>query len=155
MNEHSPDPYEILHLGPAATAREIARAYRSLMRSHHPDTRSPGAVPTDQESGAREIKELHDIMDAYAVLGDPARRAAYDQQRRGSPPPEPAPPPRPHAPSGPALIIGPVRWENPGEPVPGRQFTGRWDQFERLPAPAARGNEPSPGGYRILWWIHR
>ncbi|WP_427019178.1 J domain-containing protein (plasmid) [Pseudarthrobacter sp. P1] len=117
MKEHSPDPYGVLHLGPAATAREVARAHRALVRAHHPDTRTPGAGPAGPEAGAQE---LQDIMDAYAVLGDPAKRAAYDRHRRESPPPAPAPAPRaygplgvaPHGRSGPALIIGPVRWES-------------------------------------------
>ena len=38
MRERSPDPYEVLHLGRAATAREVARAYRALVRTRHPDT---------------------------------------------------------------------------------------------------------------------
>ncbi|MDQ0851917.1 hypothetical protein QFZ79_000028 [Arthrobacter sp. V4I6] len=125
MKEHSPDPYEVLHLRPAATARDVTRAYRSLVRTHHPDTRAPETVDAGPESSAQE---LHDIMDAYAVLGDPVRRAAYDRQRRGSPPPEPAPSPPPHEPSragppsrsGPALIIGPVRLENPGQQATGQ-----------------------------------
>jgi len=135
------------------------------VRTHHPDTRAPEAVPGDPASGAQE---LHDIMDAYAVLGDPVKRAAYDRQRSGSPPPAPAPAP-PHGPSGapplgpsgPALIIGPVRSENPGKPAPGqpdtgrRQVTGRRDLFDRLPNRAARGEEPAPGGYRILWWFRQ
>lgn len=172
MKDHSPDPYEVLHLGPAATAREVTRAYRSLVRTRHPDTRTPEPVPADSESSAQE---LHDIMDAYAVLGDPVKRAAYDRrraddrQRRGPRPPEPAPAPRPHgssgaAPygsSGPALIIGPVRWENPGKPAPGQQVTGRqdidrWDLFDRLPnRGAAQADEPAPARYRILWWIRQ
>jgi len=162
MKEHDPDPYEVLHLGAAATAREVTRAYRSLMRTHHPDTRTPGAVPAGTESGAQE---LQNIMDAYAVLGDPVRRAAFDRQRRGSPPPpEPAPRPHghsdaaPHRASGPALIIGPVRWENPGNPAPGQQttggqVTGRRDLFDPLAHGGTRAEDPGPGGYRVLWWI--
>ncbi len=83
MNEYNPDPYRVLHLEPAATAGEVARAYRALMRTHHPDTAPPDAVPAERESRAQE---LHEIMDAYAVLGDPAKRAAYDRQRRASNP---------------------------------------------------------------------
>ncbi|MGY4541334.1 hypothetical protein ACVWY0_001243 [Arthrobacter sp. UYNi723] len=51
MKEHSPDPYEVLHLGPAASAREVARAYRALVRAHHPDTRTrtPGTVAAGPE----------------------------------------------------------------------------------------------------------
>lgn len=118
MREHRPDPYEVLHLGRAATAREVSRAYRALVRARHPDMRPAGAVPADPTSRARELQE---IMDAYAVLGDPAQRAAYDRQRSKTPPSEPAPPNRDPGPSGPDLIIGPLRWETPIPPAPGRQ----------------------------------
>ena len=118
MREHGRDPYEVLHLGPAATAREVARAYRSLMRTLHPDTRAADAVPADPNSCALELQK---IMAAYAVLRDPAQRAAYDRQRRKSPP-EPVPPQRDPGPSGPDLIIGPLRWESPMTPGPGRQI---------------------------------
>jgi curved DNA-binding protein CbpA len=118
MREHSPDPYEVLHLGHAATAREVARAYRSLVRTLHPDTRPADAVPAAPKARAHE---LQDIMDAYAILGDPAKRAAYDRQRRKPPSPEPAPLQREPGPSGPDLIIGPLQWESPMTPAPGRQ----------------------------------
>jgi curved DNA-binding protein CbpA len=91
--------------------------------------RFAGAVPADPTSRARELQE---IMDAYAVLGDPAKRAAYDRQRPTTPqPPEPEPPHRDPDPSGPDLIIGPLRWESPttpGLPAPGRQVLW-WIRF--------------------------
>jgi DnaJ-class molecular chaperone len=127
MREHSPDPYKVLNLDRAATARDISRAYRSLLRTRHPDVRPAGDAPPDPASRAQELQE---IMDAYAVLGDPAKRAAYDRQRPARPqPPETAPPRRDPGPSGPDLIIGPLRWESPTTPG--------------LPAP----------GRRLLWWI--
>ena len=165
MKERNPDPYEVLHLGPAATAREVAHAYRSLVRTRHPDTRAPEAVAAGPESATRE---LQDIMDAYAVLGDPVKRAAYDRGRQGSPTtPKSGSTPRPHGPSphghsGPALIIGPVRWEDPGKPAPGgqqvtgRQVGGPWDLLRQGPdRGAAQAEEPPRPGYRILWWIRR
>ena len=166
MKEHTPDPYKVLHLKPAATAREISRAYRALVRAHHPDTRTPGPLPAGPETGAQE---LLDVMDAYAVLRDPVKRAAYDRQRHGSPPPEPAPAPRqphrhsraaPNTPSGPALIIGPVRWETPGKPAPRQQQQGTdpSELLHDLPdhATARAGEQPRPGyriPWRIPWWI--
>ncbi|MBA4104071.1 MAG: molecular chaperone DnaJ, partial [Arthrobacter sp.] len=33
----SPDYYDTLRVQPHATQQEISRAYRALMRSHHPD----------------------------------------------------------------------------------------------------------------------
>ncbi|WP_442546098.1 hypothetical protein ACSBOX_17870 [Arthrobacter sp. KN11-1C] len=113
-------------------------------------------------------RELQDIMDAYAVLGDPVQRAAYDRHRQPSPSPAPAPRPpdpsraAPHRHSGPALIIGPVRWEDPGRLAPGqqapgqraagRQITGLWDLVRQGPdRAAAEAEEPPRPGYRILW----
>src|SRR5690242_18213058 len=83
----SPDPYAVLRLSPAATPREITRAYRALMRTHHPDTNPAGQAPGNQATA----RELQEIMDAYTFLRDPARRRAYDRQRR-TPMPAPADP---------------------------------------------------------------
>ena len=53
----------------AATQDEIKRAYRKLARKYHPD------VSKDADAEAR-FKELGE---AYAVLKDPEKRAAYDE----------------------------------------------------------------------------
>lgn len=124
MKTNSPDPYQILHISPAATAREVGRAYRTLMRSRHPDTRparehGTGPGPTAPESQ----KELEDVMNAYAILGNAEKRAAYD---RDHPRPAPTPPQprealaRPQGPLFPAasLLIGPVHWEPTGQSRP-------------------------------------
>jgi DnaJ-domain-containing protein 1 len=66
------DPYAVLGLTPAATQAEITHAYRRQLRDHHPDLRSPEPdAPADQRLG--------EILAAYALLRDPARRAAYDR----------------------------------------------------------------------------
>ncbi|MFH5878294.1 J domain-containing protein [Arthrobacter sp. NA-172] len=153
MTEHSPDPYEILHLDPAATAGDLARAYRALMRTHHPDATPPEATPAERQSRAQE---LPDIMDAYALLRDPAKRAAHDRQRHSPPLPEPAPHHRLHASSGAALIIGPVRWESRAAPAHSQRPGGPPDpSCWTLIRPAQTESPPAPEGYRILWWIHR
>ncbi|MFJ4208565.1 J domain-containing protein [Paenarthrobacter sp. NPDC089675] len=72
-----PDYYATLGVAPTATARDIARAYRALLRRHHPDTRDAGT------SEAADLQQLHAIMQAYVVLSDPGRRAAYDHERSG------------------------------------------------------------------------
>ena len=74
-----PDFYTVLHIGPEVTASEVGRAYRSLLRRNHPDTRPLPATPTD---GAIEGKALQEIMDAHAVLADPVQRALYDHRRK-------------------------------------------------------------------------
>ncbi|MBT2249150.1 J domain-containing protein [Arthrobacter sp. BHU FT2] len=84
-----PDYYAVLHVLPQASQQEISRAYRGLMRSHHPDVdrehaAGSGAAGNDA-SGSNAQDELLLIMKAYGVLRDPARRAAYDRQRTAHP----------------------------------------------------------------------
>ncbi|ELT43812.1 J domain-containing protein [Arthrobacter nitrophenolicus] len=100
----TPDYYATLHVRPEASQQDISRAYRALMRSHHPDME--GA--TDPEG------ELLRIMQAFSVLRDPQRRAAYDKQQAASRPrviPVRKVPARGGA-SGPAIRVTPVRWES-------------------------------------------
>jgi len=66
------DYYDILGVPPKADAGEIKKAYRLLALKWHPD-RNPGDV---------RAKELFlQLGEAYKVLSDPARRAAYDWLR--------------------------------------------------------------------------
>ena len=53
-----------------ATADEIKKAYRKLTRKYHPDA-NPG-----NEDAERKYKEINE---ANEVLGDPQKRAQYDQ----------------------------------------------------------------------------
>lgn len=62
------DHYYTLRVVPAAEDVVIRSAYRSLMRLYHPDTNA------DPEAQAR----VREISAAFAVLGDPVKRAAYD-----------------------------------------------------------------------------
>src|SRR4051812_18052210 len=71
------DLYAVLRLEPQASAAEISRAYRAQLRQHHPDTR-PEADSEEQD--ALERSKLQTVMDAYAVLGNPAARSAYDRE---------------------------------------------------------------------------
>ena len=60
--------YRVLGVSPWATAEEIKRAYHRLALLHHPDVREGG-------DGDRTMQAIND---AWSVLGDPARRRAYD-----------------------------------------------------------------------------
>ena len=62
------DYYEILDVPRGATQDDIKHAYRKLARKFHPDV----SKDANAESRFKEIGE------AYAVLKDPEKRAAYD-----------------------------------------------------------------------------
>ena len=67
----TPDPYKILGVSPDADDAAVRAAYRALMRLYHPDR---NADPQAQLR-AREVTA------AFAVLGDPGKRTAYDASR--------------------------------------------------------------------------
>lgn len=64
------DYYEVLGLGKDAGEREIKKAYKRLAMKYHPD-RTKG--DKDSEDKFKEVKE------AYEVLSDAQKKAAYDQ----------------------------------------------------------------------------
>ncbi|MGF1455990.1 MAG: DnaJ C-terminal domain-containing protein [Alphaproteobacteria bacterium] len=61
--------YDVLHVAPSADAEDIKSAYRRLAKECHPDLN-----PNDPRAEAR-FKEL---SAAFHILGDPERRARYD-----------------------------------------------------------------------------
>jgi curved DNA-binding protein len=63
------DYYEVLGVPRDATAEAVKKAYRQQARKYHPD------VNKAPEAEAR----MKDVNEAYAVLSDPERRAAFDQ----------------------------------------------------------------------------
>ncbi len=66
------DYYAILGVSPDASEEEIKRAFRRLALKYHPD-RNPG-----DKAAEEKFKEINE---AYQVLGDPEKRARYDQLR--------------------------------------------------------------------------
>jgi curved DNA-binding protein len=68
----TPDYYQILGVPNDANLKAIKAAYRQMARQYHPDTQ------TDQSSDER----MKQINEAYAVLSDSKKRAAYDRKRK-------------------------------------------------------------------------
>lgn len=109
------NPYTTLCIGPEATATDINRAYRSLLRRYHPDMFSSRAtVPTDASA---DQKELQQIMDAYAFVSNPGQRASYDDHQIFSLRPSPLGTGRESKYTSPhsqlLLSVGPLQWEPP------------------------------------------
>ena len=66
------DYYEILGVNRDADGDTIKKAYRKLAMKHHPDRN-----PEDKNKGAEE--KFKEAKEAYEVLSDAEKRAAYDR----------------------------------------------------------------------------
>jgi hypothetical protein len=101
--------YEVLGVSPSADGAEIKRAYRLEARRHHPDV-----------AGADDAA-MQALNQAWATLGDPARRQAYDRTLGiGVARPAAARPSGP--PSPPPIVVdeeGEADWGPEPEPGPG------------------------------------
>jgi len=63
------DYYEILGVDRGASESQLKTAFRDLARQYHPDV-------SKEEEAEEKFKEINE---AYAVLSDPQKRAAYDR----------------------------------------------------------------------------
>lgn len=69
MATNKRDYYEVLGVSRSATDDELKKAYRRLAKQYHPDANK------EQGAEARFIE----VNEAYEVLSDPQKRAAYDR----------------------------------------------------------------------------
>ena len=65
-----PDYYEVLGVDRSAQSGELKRSFRKLAMKYHPDRN-----PNDAEAE----KKFKEVSEAYEVLQDDEKRAAYDQ----------------------------------------------------------------------------
>lgn len=71
------DYYDILGVSKSATADEIKKAYRKQALEWHPDRHKD-----DKEAAEKRFKEINE---AYQVLGDPQKKASFDQYGHAGP----------------------------------------------------------------------
>lgn len=64
------DYYEVLGVGNSTENKEIKKAYRRIAMKYHPD-RNPDDPQADEK--------FKEATEAYEVLSDTKKRAAYDQ----------------------------------------------------------------------------
>ncbi len=114
----SKDYYRILGVDKGASADHIKKAFRKLARRYHPD------VSKEKDAEVR-MKELNE---AYAVLGDADKRAAYDELGM-----------RPRAAHGAGAATGRRGHADAG-------FDDAGDFFADLFAKAGRGRSGDQGG---------
>ncbi len=64
------DYYETLQVNPNATDDTISRVFRIMAQRHHPDNIETG-----------DVEMFRVVTEAYRILSDPTKRAAYDLRR--------------------------------------------------------------------------
>jgi curved DNA-binding protein CbpA len=131
--EPARDLYQVLGVARDSSREEIALAWRRRARDEHPDAR---------QGDAGAPARFRALAEAWQVLGDPGRRAAYDRgldpgqlpgrvritvrHSPATPGPGAAGSTAPRAGAfGPPLVAGPVRVEGGSRPVP---RAGAWDE---------------------------
>lgn len=128
-----PDYYQVLQVDPRAEPEVIQAAYRRLAKKYHPDI----------YRGADRDERMRAVNEAYGILGDRVRRAAYDQTRKSHAPSDTASKiasgvaPTPQAPSGGTAHPFPP----PAEP---RRYTADVSPFFTAPPPQAPFSQSSP-----------
>merc|ERR1711976_918385 len=69
------DYYKELEISSKSTPSEIKKSYHKLSKKYHPD-KNPNKSDIAQKISAEKFKR---ISEAYAVLSDKHKKAAYDQ----------------------------------------------------------------------------
>jgi curved DNA-binding protein CbpA len=136
-----PDLYQLLGVAREASREEIAQAWRRRARAEHPDAR-----PRDAAAPGR----FRVLAEAYQVLSDPARRAAYDRALGSGP-------------AGPDAEVPAVRVRPPHPARPGVRLPGpplwvspvRVEGSERAPAADGWDEQEARLAVLALWYLAR
>ena len=123
--------FAILEIMSNATPSEIHSAYRRLAKAYHPDHYDGGSEPFQQ------------IQEAYSVLGDPAKRKAYEKtltnvRIRKAPDIKPTVKPEPLIPEPEPVHMGdisPVRSFETFSPSFDELFDWLWNNFTNVSPP--------------------
>jgi hypothetical protein len=138
------DPYNVLGVAADASGQDIVRAYHRAAHRAHPD-----AQPADPQA----VTRFQALTDAYDLLSDAGRRAAYDRAHpaagQQSQPPRPGSPGAGPRPPGPPCLLphhqpiwtGPVYVRPPGGPATPQ---------DRHSPPGAARDDPA-----IILGVHR
>jgi curved DNA-binding protein len=118
------DYYAVLGITKTADLDAIKKAYRSLARKNHPDV--------SKDAGAEE--RFKEAAQAYAVLKDPDKRAAYDALGDGSVRGDFAPPSRRRA-----------QHPGAGDTVEDLDLADLLASLHARSVPSARASTPRPG----------
>ena len=137
------DPYAVLGVASTATADEVAAAYRTQARRHHPDV----SVELDAE------RRMAEINAAWSLLRDPARRAAWDRANGVGPVQAPATV-RPATPRAPVNGAAAPTTHRPGT-APGSATWRRGPHGEGAagPPPGSPRGSVLPFGRHIGWSV--
>jgi len=116
------DLYRVLQIDPEAEPEVVRAAFVCLAKKYHPD------------GGSGAPERMVELNEAWAVLGDPAKRAEYDLTRtapaRSAPASPPASPAASPAAPSPAWSAGSPAWSGESEsgsvytPPPSTRFGG-------------------------------
>ena len=75
VSQAQKDLYAILQIPRSATDDEVKKSFKKLARKFHPDAQKGLSTDAEREAARKKFME---ISDAYEVLGDTKKRAAYD-----------------------------------------------------------------------------
>ncbi|KAI8909976.1 DnaJ domain-containing protein [Powellomyces hirtus] len=72
--------YDILQISATAPADVVRRQYQKLVLEYHPDKATQNGGAGNAMDNEERTHRFRSVVAAYEVVGDPVRRAAYDEE---------------------------------------------------------------------------